>query len=116
MKIVFVFTNAPHAGIRAQEGLDALLMGSAFTECAVVFLDEAVYQLLPGQAPEPVGHKNFTLGLGALDDYGVSEILCSQQALKRAGLVANDLSVPVTTASAEAIRSLLSGCDRVLTF
>ena len=50
--ILFLFSTPPHGSINAQEGLDALLMGSAFARCSAVFTGEGVLQLVNGQEPE----------------------------------------------------------------
>ena len=116
MNILFVFSATPHAGARAQEGLDALLMGSAFAECSAMFTGDAVWQLLPDQSPETIGHKNFTLGFAALKEYGVSNILCCSASLEAAGLTADQLSIGVTVATPDEIRAALNDADRVLGF
>lgn len=115
MQITFVFSASPYAGARAQEGLDALLMGSAFAQCSAVFVGDAVRQLKRDQQPEPIGHKNYVLGFAALPEYGVNTILCSRQALDEAGLSAEDLVIEVTVADNAEIRTLLEQSDKVLT-
>jgi sulfur relay (sulfurtransferase) DsrF/TusC family protein len=44
--LLFVLTSAPHGRINAQEGLDALLMGSAFADCSALFLGDGILQLI----------------------------------------------------------------------
>ena len=58
--ILFVFSRPPHGSINAQEGLDALLMGSAFTTCSVLFVGDGLMQLASGQSTDDLGTKNFS--------------------------------------------------------
>ena len=114
--ILFIFSQAPHGRINAQEGLDALLMGSAFTQCSALFHGDAVLQLIKDQAPESMGFKNFSLGFSALADYGVSQIACSAASLEAYGLSAEDLAVEVTQLDSAGIQAMITGHDRVLNF
>ena len=85
-RILFTQSRPPHGGINAQEGLDAILMGSAFAECAVLFQGDGVYQLLKHQQPERLGTKNFASTFGALADYGVDQIFCIDEDLASVNL------------------------------
>ncbi len=116
MQITFVFSSLPYKGSLAQEGLDALLMGSAFAQCSVVFIGDAVRQLVANQQPASIGHKPFTLGYGALREYGVTEILCSNEALQSADMDPSSLLIDVSTVSDADIRAHLDASDKVLHF
>ena len=75
-KFLFIFSKTPR-NINSQEGFDALLTGSAFGMCSVLFIGDGVYQLLKEQKPEPLGVKNYALGFSALSDYDVDMISVS---------------------------------------
>ncbi|MFT7257659.1 MAG: sulfur relay (sulfurtransferase) DsrF/TusC family protein, partial [Candidatus Azotimanducaceae bacterium] len=45
-KLLFVQSKAPHGSLQGQEGLDAILAGSAFVDCAVLFTGDGIYQIL----------------------------------------------------------------------
>ncbi|MFT7221725.1 MAG: tRNA 2-thiouridine synthesizing protein C [Candidatus Azotimanducaceae bacterium] len=115
-RLLFVFSQPPHGRINAQEGFDALLMGSAFAECSALFIGEGVLQLVNHQQPEAQGFKNYTLGFSALKDYGVLHIACSQSALNHYGLAEDDLIIPVERLDAVSQRQWLSDFEKVLTF
>ena len=112
--ILFIQSEPPHGQIKSQEGLDAILMGSAFTDCAVLFLGEGVLQLLPEQQPDQLGSKNYALAYGALKDYGVSSVFCSRDALNRFGLEPGQLMIETVPLAAGEIHDLLTRFDKTL--
>lgn len=114
--LLYFFSHAPHGQINAQEGLDALLMGSAFTSCSVVFIEAGVLQLMRDQQPEQAGFKDFAKGFAALPDYGVHQIACCETSLNQYGLSAEDLVIDVDIISPEKIKTMIAEHDKVLNF
>lgn len=114
-QLLFVFTQTP-GSINAQEGFDALLMGSAFSTCSALFLGDAIYQLLKDQNPVTLGSKNFSLGFAALADYGVTQIYCSSSQQARNSLTAEDFVIAVDALDDQAIRQLFVEHQTVLNF
>ena len=115
-RIAFLLTQLPRAGALAGEGFDALLMGSAFAQCTAVFVGDGVWQLAKGQQPEQQGARDFSRSFAALPDYGVTDILCSAEALATAGLAATGLVVEVTAVPESDLPALLAEHDQVLSF
>ncbi len=113
--ILFIMDRAP-GGISAQEGFDALLTGSAFAQCSVLFLGDGLYQLLDGQNPEALGARNFSLGFGALEDYGVHHVYCSATDLEASGLAAADLVLKVEVLPDDAVHELFLSHAAILSF
>ncbi len=116
MSLLYVFTHRPHGSINAQEGLDALLMGSAFAPCSALFLGDALYQLLEGQAPEAIGAKHFAKTFGALADFGVTRIYCSKEDLEDRNLAPENLVINVDPLDVDAIQQLLADAQTVMNF
>lgn len=114
--LLFVHTSAPHGRINAQEGLDALLMGSAFADCSALFLGDGILQLLRDQDTSQSNQKNFSQTFGALNDYDVKKIFCSETQLADFGLTVSDLVIEVTALSNEQVGSLFSTNDVILNF
>ena len=114
--LLFVLTSAPHGRINAQEGLDALLMGSAFADCSALFLGDGILQLIDGQDTTRNNQKNFSRTFGALIDYGVNKIFCSETQLTAFGLDIPDLVIEVTPLSDEQVSSLLCADNVILNF
>ena len=114
--MLFIHTQPPHGSINAQEGLDALMMGSAFATCTSLYVDDGVYQLCKNQNTEALGQKNFSKTFGALKDYGVTQICVCQLSLTERGLSPDDLLLEVEVVDNESIRHLLVAHSKVLTF
>ena len=114
--ILFVFSRPPHGRINAQEGLDALLMGSAFTTCSVLFVGDGLMQLASGQSTDDLGTKNFSLSFGALKDYGVTRIACSESDLVARGLNKDSFLIEVEPLNAAGMQAFVLNHDKVLNF
>lgn len=115
-RLLFVQSHAPHGSLLGQEGLDAILMGSAFSECSVLLLDDGIYQVLSGQDTSGLGTKDYSVTYKALKDYGVTGIYCSERHLTARGLSASDLLVPVTLLNDGGVSALMAEHDVVLGF
>ena len=116
MKLLFIQTCAPHGSINAQEGLDAVLMASAFVECGLLFTAEGVLQLVKDQATAELGIRDFSRTFGALRDYGIKEIYCRSDSMQRYGLEQDDLLLDVAIIDDQGIHQLIRNHDQVLTF
>jgi tRNA 2-thiouridine synthesizing protein C len=114
--ILFVFSRPPHGSINAQEGLDALLMGSAFTTCSVLFVGDGLLQLVSGQTTEELGARNFSLSFGALKDYGVTHIACSKPDLMARGLNKDDFLIEVEPLDTPGMQAFVRDHEKVLNF
>ena len=119
--ILFIQSTSPQQGIGNQEGLDPALMGSAFTECALLFLGEGVLQLLRHQVPGEANKMSLKdedtfLNEQALKNYGIAEVFCCQMSLEERHLEACQLMLPVTLVTGDAIHALISRYDKTLCF
>ena len=114
-KILYIFSGSL-SNSRSQEALEALLAGSAFTDCAALFREAAVLQLLKNQKLSFLYKKEFSLGYSALLDYGVREIYCSKNAMDRYGILAEDLFIKTEIISSDRERMELDTCDVALNF
>ena len=114
-KILYIFSGNL-SNSRSQEALEALLAGSAFTDCAALFREEAVLQLLKNQKLSLLHKKEFSLGYGALKDYGIQEIYCSKNAMERYGILAEDLFIHTEIISSDRERMEIDACDVALNF
>jgi tRNA 2-thiouridine synthesizing protein C len=116
MKLLFIQSKPPHGSINAQEGLDAVLMGSAFSDCTLLLTGEGVLQLIKSQDPTDLGTKDFARTFGALRDYGVNNIYADAASLERYQLSAADLVIEVETLAASEAAALIASHDKVLNF
>ena len=116
-RFLWVSRHAPHGSIRAQEGLDALLMAIAFEQpVSVVFLDDGVYQLKRGQEAERVGRKNFCAGFPSLAVYGVHDVYAERESLALRGLGEGDLLMPVRVIDSAGLGALMEEHGVVMSF
>ena len=115
-QLLFVQTRAPHGSINGQEGLDAILAGSAFAECSVLLMEDAVFQVLDNQATESLRMKNYAVSYGALKDYGVSSISVPSSHLAARNITAADLCIDVEILTDDDVRRLMHTADVILTF
>ena len=116
-RFLWMSRRAPHGSIRAQEGLDALLMAVAFEQpVSVVFLDDGVYQLKRDQDPARIGRKNFCAGFPSLGIYDVHDIYAERESLALRGLREEDLLMPVRVVDSAALGALMEAHDVVMSF
>ena len=115
-KFLFVQSAPPHGSITGQEGLDAILMGSAFATCSVLFLEDGIYQILKGQRTASLGSKDYSVTYKALKDYGVENILCCQSHLDDRGLKTDDFIVPVKVLTDNEVALLMRENDVIISF
>ncbi|MBL4681046.1 MAG: sulfurtransferase complex subunit TusC [Pseudomonadales bacterium] len=113
---LFVQHQAPHKNLVGQEGLDAVLMGSAFVNCTLLFMDDGVFQLLRSQNPDVIGRKNYPATYVALRDYGVDHIYCSVSSMDDRKVMREDLIIEHECLSDRAIASLFDTHDVILSF
>ena len=115
-KFLFVLDKPPHGSIVGQEALDAILMGSAFTECSVLFLGDGIYQVLSGQDTGQLGTKDYSVTYKALADYGVTDVYCRLSHLEQRRLDVADLVIPVQALSEDDVKQMFLDHDIILSF
>lgn len=115
-RILLTQSKSPHGSINGQEGLDAILMGSAFTQCAVLFHGDGVYQLLKHQQPNKLGTKDYAATFGALADYGVEQICCIKEDLIERKIATEELVIPINLVDRASVCDLIRSFDLVLDF
>ena len=114
--MLIISRQAPWSGPSAREALDIALAGGAFDlPLAMLFLDDGVFQLAPGQQPAAVEQKNLAANLQALPMFGVEELFACQHSLARRGLAADGLELPVEVLDNAALQALIARFDQVVT-
>ncbi|MFV7772558.1 sulfurtransferase complex subunit TusC [Shewanella marisflavi] len=116
-KITLIFRHAPHGSAKAREGLDFALLSASFEqEVSIIFADEGVLNLLPGQTPEVIGAKDFVAAFKALPLYDIEQVYACQQSLQDYSLTEEDAAFPVETKTPEQIATLLAQADEVFVY
>lgn len=113
-RVLVVLCEPPHAGARARERIDLVLMALAFElEVSVVFVGAGVLQLLrPDDRADSVHDHGAALGSLAL--YGIHGVYAEAEALRRYRLEPEALRIPVTVLDATELAALIHRQDRLL--
>ncbi|MDN7142726.1 sulfurtransferase complex subunit TusC [Pseudomonas sp. JQ170] len=114
--LLIISRQAPWAGPSAREALDIALAGGAFDlPLGMLFLDDGVFQLAPGQQPAQVQQKNLAANLQALPMFGVEELFAASSSLIERGLNTDSLSLSVQVLDDTALAALIDRFDQVVT-
>jgi tRNA 2-thiouridine synthesizing protein C len=114
--ILFILQHAPHGNSSARDSLDAALACAAFDQqVQLLFIDDGVWHLLPEQQSEAIDSKDTSKMLGALGYYDINDVFADAFSLHTRQLSVESCAIPVTTLPADAIRTLVSAADCVVT-
>ena len=119
MKLAFLFRTAPHGNAISREGLDALLAATAFCdeeEIGVFFVDDGVLNLLDGQNPELLLHKDFIRTFKLLDLYDIEQRFICADSLDQYNLHAEQLIISAEKIDRTLLINKLSQAEKVFTF
>lgn len=115
--IAIINTAAPFGTSSGQESLDLVLAAGSFGQSvSVIFMFDAVFQLLKNQQPENIDAKNYSKTFAALEFYDVEDIYVCADSLVQRGLTAQDLCINAQVVSPEALRNILSAHAHTLRF
>jgi tRNA 2-thiouridine synthesizing protein C len=114
-RYLFIMRRLPYSGTRLQETLDAILTAAAFDQhVALLFVDDAVWQLKSQQQPAGLALKDTSAIFKALQIYDVNELYVEQESLHAAGLTDVDLILPVVCLARAEISSLMRTYDVIV--
>lgn len=114
--LLIISRQAPWAGPAAREALDIALAGGAFDlPISMLFLDDGVFQLAPGQRPAGIEQKDLQANLQALPLFGVEDLYASAHSLTERGLDVSSLTLATQVLEDNALRGLLQTHDQVIT-
>lgn len=114
--MLIITRQAPWAGPSAREALDIVLAGGAFElPLGLLFLDDGVFQLAPGQQAARLEQKDLTANLQALPMFGVDALFAARRSLDERGLAEASLALPVELLDDAGLGALLNRYDHVIT-
>ena len=114
--LLLICRHAPWSGPTAREALDVALAGGAFDlPNALLFLDDGVFQLVPGQQAACLQQKDLGANLQALSLFGVEALYVASRSLAERGLEGQPLSLPVEPLDDAGLRALINRYDHVIT-
>lgn len=114
--MLFIFSSAPLATSEGSEGVDALLSASAFDwPIDVLFLDDAVFSLLP-QKEQGYGGRNYRKTYLALADLGVEHCYAEQTSMRIAGIDSQSLAIDFEELDHAGVQRLIANASVVYRF
>jgi len=112
--LTFISRRAPYGEGYARACLDMVMASAVFDQKVnMVFMDDGVFQLVDGQAPEAIAARSMSRHLTALPLYGVDAIYVDELALRQRGLVTEELVLPVKSADTATLQALIAQSDQV---
>ncbi|UTW07884.1 sulfurtransferase complex subunit TusC [Pseudomonas benzenivorans] len=114
--LLIISRQAPWAGPGAREALDIALAGGAYDlPIALLFLDDGVFQLAPGQRAKALQQKDLGANLQALPMFGIESLYASSSSLQERGLAAQQLALAAEKLDDTALTALIDRYDQVIT-
>ncbi|RMQ45973.1 DsrF protein [Pseudomonas cichorii] len=115
--LLIISRQAPWAGTSAREALDIVLAGGAYDlPVGLLFMDDGVFQLRPGQNASALQQKDLTANLKALSIFGVEEVYACGQSLAERGIPGTELDTEINQLSARSeLSALVDRYDQVIT-
>ncbi|MDO6563089.1 sulfurtransferase complex subunit TusC [Amphritea sp. 1_MG-2023] len=109
--------KAPYGSSAARDALDVALTFSVFEQpLSLLFMDDAVLQLLPNHQANTIGQKNLSANLAMLEMYDIDQLYVCRQALSERGIRPDQISLNITLLDTHAIAALIKQQDQVLSF
>jgi tRNA 2-thiouridine synthesizing protein C len=109
--------KAPYGSSAARDALDVALTISVFEQpLSLLFMDDAVLQLLPAHNPAGIGQKNLSANLAMLEMYDIDQLHVCREALQQRGLRAEDIELNINLLDRSGIATLIKQHDQVLSF
>ena len=113
-RILFLLNRAPYGSSYALEAIEAILVAGVFDqEVSVLFKGDGLYQLLDEQDGGAVGGRTVGKMLGAVPEYGVTDLFACRPSAERLGLGDANLCLPVTWLDYAEQRRLINRQDIV---
>jgi len=115
--LLLISRQAPWSGPGAREALDIVLAGGAFDlPIGLLFLDDGVLQLAPGQKAPLLRQKDLSANLQALALFGVDELFACSASLAARGLDSAALNLDaVQLLNAPELAGIIDRFDQVIT-
>ena len=115
--VAVLMRKAPYGSVYTAEGFRTIMGVAVFEmDISVVFIDDGVYALVAGQAPEKLDMKPLGDGFPMLRDLDVSKFYVHDESLAERGLTTDDLVMEVEVVSGAQIAEILEQAHKVLPF
>ena len=112
--LTFLARQAPLGSSSAKACLDMVLASAVFEQQVnYVFLDDGVWQLVRGHAPDGIGAKNTLAALQALELYGVDNVYALDESMTERQLTQAHLQIPVRLCTPAELGAMINASDVV---
>ena len=107
--------QAPYGSSAARDALDIALTISVFEQpLSLLFMSDAVLQLLPAHNPAGIDQKNLSANLSMLEMYDIDQLYVCSDALQQRGLRPDDIELNIKLLNQSEIAALIKQHDQVL--
>ena len=115
--LLLVFRRAPYGGSSARAGLDFALAAAAFEQpVSLLFMDEGVWLLQPGQDAAAIGARSIEKTLASLPLYDIESLYVDAESALRHGLDPAGLPGKPRAVAGERLAEFTAGFDQVVVF
>jgi tRNA 2-thiouridine synthesizing protein C len=115
--LLLVFRRAPYGSGLARAGYDIALAAAAFEQpVELLFMDDGVWQLLPGQQPADIDARNVAATLDSLPLYDIDRFHVETRSLSARGLALADLRDGAVPVASSELGSFMESFDQVMSF
>jgi len=112
--MTFLCRRTPWGSGHAAEMLEAVLIAGAFDqEVHLAFIDDGVFQLVPGQRPELLGRRPLEDDFRELAELDIEHVWVERESLLERGLDAAKLAISATVLDRQDMTELLARMDAV---
>lgn len=115
--MLILFKSSPYSSAKAREGIDMLLVASAFNySINVLFIDDGVFLLTPDQSPNAIYQKSHSSILEVLDLYDVHNLYVHQASVEKRAIDALKLGDNVRLANTLEIKRFIQNAQFIECF
>ena len=116
-KLLLICRHAPYGNTLARAALDVALAGAAFDQdLSLLFLDDGVWQLVPGQTAAEIGSKSLRATLDSLPLYDLEQFHVCTDSLASRGLEADELPGQLVLVNRDELGAFIASHDQLLSF
>ncbi len=116
-RLLLVLRRAPYGDPLARAGLDVALAAAAFEQdVQLLFMDDGVWQLLPGQEPAQLAARNMLSVLRSMPLYDLETFHVDAASLQQRQLQPEQLDGTIELLCAQQLPAFLDSFDQVLGF
>ena len=115
--LLLVFRRPAYGRGLARGGYDLALAAAAFEQpVSLLFMDDGVWQLLPGQETSRIDARSIESTLASLPLYDIDSLYADEKSLQARGLSLGELAGAITAVGEQQLRELMVAHDQVLVF